>query len=73
MKNVIRKVPVVLGAMSVFLSGSTLASDSPGMTRDEVAAWLEGYEEAWETLDANKAAALFTEDATYRDNPYADC
>lgn len=72
MKNTIRKAAVVLGAMSVFLSGSTLAADSPHVTRDEVAAWLEGYEEAWETLDANKAAALFAEDATYRDNPYAD-
>ena len=72
MKNAIRKVAVVLGATSVFFSGSTLAADDPGVTRDQVAAWLEGYEEAWETLDANKAAALFAQDATYRDNPYAD-
>ncbi len=72
MKNAIRKVAVVIGATSVFLAGSTLAEDGPGVTRDQVATWLEGYEEAWETLDASKAAALFTEDATYRDNPYAD-
>jgi uncharacterized protein (TIGR02246 family) len=72
MKNAIRKMAFVPGAASILLSGIALAADSPSLTRDRVAAWLESYEDAWETLDADKAAALFTEDATYRDNPYAD-
>lgn len=33
--------------------------------------WLEGYKAAWETRDPDAAAALFTEDATYREMPYA--
>lgn len=36
----------------------------------DVAAWLDGYKTAWETLDPEKAASLFTEDASYRDQPY---
>lgn len=59
-------------AASMFLGGLALAAEGGSLTRAEVAAWLDGYEEAWETLDADKAAALFTEDATYQDNPYAD-
>jgi len=72
MKHAIRKLAFVFGAASILLSGIAVAADGPGLTRDKVAAWPEGYEEAWETLDADKAAALFTEGATYRDNPYAD-
>ena len=72
MRNTLQKTVSILGFTSVFLSGVTLAADTQGVTRDQVAAWLKGYEEAWEMLDADKAAALFTEDATYQDNPYAD-
>jgi ketosteroid isomerase-like protein len=72
MKNAMKKMVFVLAAAAIFPAGAGLAADGPGLTRDQVAAWLQGYEEAWETLDADKAAALFTEDATYRDNPYAD-
>ena len=38
----------------------------------DVASWLDGYKEAWETLDPEKAASLFVEDALYRDEPYAE-
>jgi len=31
-----------------------------------------GYKEAWETLDADKVTLLFTEDASYREDPYKD-
>lgn len=34
--------------------------------------WAEAYRKAWEDRDAEAAAALFTEDATYRDNIYED-
>lgn len=32
-------------------------------------AWLAGYRKAWVELDAEAAAALFTEDAVYRSHP----
>ena len=34
--------------------------------------WLDGYLRAWEEKDADAAAALFTEDASYRDNPFEE-
>ena len=34
--------------------------------------WLDGYRTAWESRDAEAAAALFTDDATYREEPYAE-
>jgi predicted SnoaL-like aldol condensation-catalyzing enzyme len=41
----------------------------------DVATWVETYRQAWEESDAEKAASIFTEDATYRSNifeePYA--
>lgn len=72
MKNALQKTVSIVCVVSIFLSGITLAAESQALTRDQVAAWLEGYGEAWETLDADKVAALFTADATYRENPYAD-
>jgi nuclear transport factor 2 (NTF2) superfamily protein len=37
----------------------------------DVADWLERYRIAWENRDPDAAAALFTEDASYREEPYA--
>jgi ketosteroid isomerase-like protein len=34
----------------------------------DVRSWLEAYRRAWEAKDADAAAALFDEDATYRSN-----
>ena len=34
------------------------------------AAWLDRYKAAWEQRDPGAAAALFTEDASYRETPY---
>lgn len=34
--------------------------------------WLEGYKMAWESRDPDAAAALFTEDARYREQPYQE-
>lgn len=73
MKNTIKIVAFILSVVSVLLSGvMTAAADSHGLTRDKVDVWLKGYEQAWETLDPDKAAALFTEEATYRDDPYTE-
>ncbi len=35
----------------------------------DVNAWLAGYRKAWVELDADAAAALFTDEAVYRDVP----
>ena len=35
-------------------------------------AWLEAYRVAWERADAEAAARLFTEDATYRSNIFEE-
>lgn len=68
-----RKFILLSGLASLCLASSLQAwGDSQPLGRDAVEAWLDGYEEAWETLDADKAAALFTTDATYQDNPYSD-
>ena len=34
--------------------------------------WIDGYRAAWEGRDADAAAALFTEDASYRTAPYSE-
>jgi hypothetical protein len=47
MKHAIRRLTYVVGAAWMLLSGIAPAADGPGLTRDKVAAWLEGYEEAW--------------------------
>jgi len=38
----------------------------------EVEKWLESYRRAWENKDSVGAAALFSEDATYRSNIFED-
>ena len=38
----------------------------------DVRSWLDGYRKAWEDGDADAAAALFTEDSTYRSNIFEE-
>ncbi len=45
---------------------------SAEMSAQDFAAWLDGYKEAWEMRDAEKAGALFTDDATYQETPFDD-
>lgn len=40
------------------------------ITRAEVEEWADRYRRAWEQADAQAAARLFTDDATYRSNIY---
>jgi hypothetical protein len=42
------------------------------MTRDEFDTWLAAYGRAWEGRDAEAAAALFTENATYQVTPFEE-
>jgi ketosteroid isomerase-like protein len=41
-------------------------------TVDEFSRWLERYRQAFIAFDAEAAAELFSDDATYQDSPYAD-
>ena len=43
-----------------------------GVTHEDVQAWLDRYIEAWRANRAEPIGELFTEDALYRYNPYAD-
>lgn len=56
-------------ALGVILSGASAAGEE-AISEASVAEWLAAYAEAWETRDADAAAALFTEDATYQESPY---
>ena len=38
----------------------------------DVTAWVEGYRTAWETADTDLVLTLFTEDASYRSNPFEE-
>lgn len=40
------------------------------LTEAALTQWLEGYKAAWEARDADRAAALFTPDATYQDEAF---
>ncbi len=42
--------------------------DHPGALTD----WLDRYEQAWRTNDADQIRELFTEDAVYRWHPWED-
>jgi ketosteroid isomerase-like protein len=42
------------------------------MTRDHLAAWVAAYERAWRTAGTDALAELFTDDAVYRQSPYAE-
>jgi hypothetical protein len=41
-------------------------------TLDQLREWAEAYRVAWETVDSEAAAALFTDDASYRSNIYEE-
>jgi ketosteroid isomerase-like protein len=46
-------------------------SDSAA-THETTNRWMQGYLEAWSSNDPNEIRALFTEDAQYFTEPYAD-
>ena len=40
--------------------------------REQIVEWVEGYRQAWETKDAEAAAALFAPQSFYRDNIFEE-
>jgi ketosteroid isomerase-like protein len=44
----------------------------PAVDREQLAGWVAAYEEAWRTPGTDRLSDLFTPDATYLTEPYAD-
>jgi len=63
-----------VGWQAVAASALLCATAGPGVAQDLSTAtlerWLAGYEQAWETRDAGRAAELFTADARYQEMPF---
>jgi uncharacterized protein (TIGR02246 family) len=62
-----RALILLLVACVASAGGRAVAADLTTATLED---WLARYETAWETRDADKAAALFTPDATYHEMPF---
>ncbi len=65
----------VLGARGYLVAAGLAAlfaapASAQSLTRDTLTRWLAGYEQAWETRDADRAAALFTPNAQYHEAPF---
>jgi uncharacterized protein (TIGR02246 family) len=54
----------------VVLVAASMSAQAQSLTNAKLGAWLEKYGEAWETRDPEKAAAIFTENATYHEMPF---
>ena len=68
MKRIAALIGLAFFTLALGMSGAALAAGMP--TTESVATWLKSYQAAWETRDADKAAKLFTADATYQEDPY---
>ena len=58
----------LLAAALLSLQSGTAAAET--LTTASLAKWLAGYERAWESRDAARAAELFTPNATYHEMPF---
>jgi uncharacterized protein (TIGR02246 family) len=62
--NILKTITVVAVLCSAALSAHAQ------VTSAKLDAWLGGYREAWEKRDAERAARLFTDNATYQEMPF---
>lgn len=62
--------PVFLLVLAAGLLALPARAADVTLTEAALTQWLEGYKAAWETRDAEKAAALFTPTATYQDEAF---
>ena len=68
-----RTVSMLFAAIFLFIAGGGGAvAGEKNVSMAEAKDWLKGYESAWEERNADKAASLFTENASYRDNPHKE-
>ena len=75
MKKSLHSLVIIFTTTFLFVPGLFMtvhAGNEKNLTREAMTAWLTGYEQAWEELDAEKAGKLFTENATYQETPYKD-
>jgi ketosteroid isomerase-like protein len=57
----------VAASALLFAAGASTAQERSTATLER---WLAGYEQAWESRDAARAAELFTADARYHEMPF---
>ncbi len=63
--------PLTILFLLILGTGNAMADESSLMMSD-LSNWLEAYGEAWESRDADAAANIFSEDATYQVTPYEE-
>jgi ketosteroid isomerase-like protein len=59
-----------VGATCALVLGAAGSAGAQGLTKSSLQAWLARYESAWEMRDADRAAALFTQNALYSEMPF---
>jgi len=70
---ILKKILTVAAVFFVAVGCSAGAlGQQTGLSHAALQRWLDGYGAAWEQRDAAAASALFSEDAEYRETPYAD-
>jgi ketosteroid isomerase-like protein len=77
MKRTVRDRSKLLAAFLVVLIAAmdpAIAQEdrSSNLTMEALTNWLDAYGDAWEKRDAMAAAALFSDDASYRVTPYKE-
>ena len=65
----LRCIALGTAVAALALSGARGAA-AQTLTTATLQSWLSRYEQAWETRSASAAAALFSEDAVYREAPF---
>jgi ketosteroid isomerase-like protein len=67
-RNAIRLVSGLLAAALLALQAGQASAEQ--LTTATLEKWLAGYERAWESRDAARAADLFTPNASYHEMPF---
>jgi hypothetical protein len=57
-------------AALLVLVTAAMSAHAQSLTSAKLTAWLDSYGAAWEMRDPERAAALFTENATYHEMPF---
>ena len=63
---------VALSILILTCTTTQIASANGDLTMVGLKAWLDAYGDAWESRDADAAAQIFAEDATYQVTPYEE-